>query len=157
MAKIDNRKPHQQSDLTLMNARIREKKKLIKFGRKPTTLSEWANLADELLAWSKLETSLNIDEFALMRNYGPHSIARWIHDNDYFATCWEMANYHIHLRRLKLLKDSDKMFHRYMALYDTRLGEHERDLKMVNKETEANGNVSVYIDGVKVEQKKDKE
>jgi len=162
MAKLDNRN-RSFDNIALMNARKKEKKVKFQLAKKPTDLALWVDLTDRMVNWYRTNPSKNINDFARLYNYPPFIFKKWALEEDtpdYFKEGLQLCLYICADRRDTYMDYKDKLYLQYLKqlpLYDLDLKEYEKEMKMVNKETEANGNVSVYIDGVKVEQKKDKE
>jgi hypothetical protein len=115
-----------------MNARIRAKKKSVSLGRKPIDPNEWVYLADELYEWSLLPSSINFDDFALTKGFGPMRFRKWVKENEYFQERFEMALYEVGLRRLSSLRDKDKLIMRTLPLYDLALAEYEQSINKEN-------------------------
>jgi hypothetical protein len=75
-------------------------------GRKPDTLKQWVTLSDDLIAWSKLDTSINFNDFALLHKYSPSRFKIW-NDNDYFVECLEQARFAVWNRRERMAMAED--------------------------------------------------
>lgn len=131
--KKDNRTPSQQSDLTLMNARRKEKKALLAARRIPKNTSEWAALGEEIKKWF----STHPDEASFI--HGLHQqkltwsqIKSWRLQsedfNDAIAYCLQLCQ----TRREQYLHQEGKLASIYLRehpLYVPMLGEYEKELK----------------------------
>jgi hypothetical protein len=90
---------------------------------KPSTHEEFIFLANELLEWSKLETSTNINDFALSKKISPYRFKRF--NNEYFQECLEAVKYKIASRnRESLIK---RQFNE--KLYFEELSQLDRDYR----------------------------
>ncbi len=131
--KIDNRKPHQMSDLTLMNARRKEKKELLKSKRKPKNTSEWHALGEELKKWFEdhAEEASFISGLH-KQNLTWTQIKSWRLEsedfNDSVAYCLQLCQ----TRREAYLHAEGKLASIYLRehpLYVPMLGDYEKELK----------------------------
>lgn len=70
----------------------RVKKDMYIDGLKPKTDKQWITLADDLLKWAALPSSVLFNEFPLAHKYSPSRFKKW-DDNDYFVEAVESARY----------------------------------------------------------------
>jgi hypothetical protein len=75
-------------------------------GRKPTSPEQWISLAEELMRWAMLPTSIKFSEFATLHKYSPPRFKNW-DDSDYFVECVEQARYIVWARRERIAMDKD--------------------------------------------------
>ncbi len=131
--KRDNRTPMQQSDLTLMNARRKQKKELLKASRKPSCTSEWVALGDHMKKWfeeHKDESSFISGLHKLNLTWS--QIKAWRLESEDFneaiAYCLQLCQ----TRREAYLHAEGKLANIYLRehpLYVPMLGEYESSLK----------------------------
>ncbi len=112
----------------------------------PHDPKEIRELADELLAWVKLETSIDIDDFPLSKNINPYDFKR-IKD-DYFQGAFSIAKYTLNSRHKKLVNKREyekEIFFKYLRLMDRDYKEDydEQIARRVAGAKEALGNITV--------------
>lgn len=132
---------------------IARKKKIVinkpaKYGPmwNPHNEKEIHEIADELMAWAKLETSEDIDDFALSKNINPYDFKRI--DNAYFQASLSIAKYTINSRNKKLVNKRQyekELFFKYLRLMDRDFKEDYDDqiAKRVAGAKEAMGNITI--------------
>lgn len=75
-------------------------------GQKPKTEKQWINLANDLLKWAALPSSLLFNEFPLAHKYSPSRFKKW-DDNDYFVEAVETARHMCWARLDKAVLERD--------------------------------------------------
>jgi hypothetical protein len=133
--------------------------KPIKYGPmwNPHDPKEIRELADELMEWAKLPTSVEINDFPISKNINPYDFKR-IKD-DYFQGALSIANYTLNSRQKKLVNCKvyeKEMFFKYLRLYDKdyKEDEDEKIAKRVANFKESMGNITV-VDHMLTEKKYD--
>lgn len=151
VVKVDNRKAHQMSDLTLMNARKKEKKKKLQEARKPQTNAEWVALSDDM----KKQYELNITwrsktDYARHFGYPPYKfVTEWRREHKYFDESIEAITYICASRRDEYMDSKDKLYLQYLKQlpqYDLEYMDYERAMKL--KDQHQMGDIHVHIDEV---------
>jgi hypothetical protein len=64
---------------------------------------DYEKIADELLEWAELETSINLCQFCADRNYVVKSFYDWKEKSPYFRDAWELTKMRLAERRERLL------------------------------------------------------
>jgi len=85
----------------------------------PHKEEEIIQLTDEMITWSMLETSVNINDFPLLHNISPYKFKRI--DNDYFQRALETVKFRVASRNRRLVnsKECDKdIYLKELRLYD---------------------------------------
>ena len=89
--------------------------------RPPRTSDEQNKLADELVAWSKLESSIDIKAFPISKNINPYRFKKLRDRNEYFREAYDLASAAIGARLGQEWHDN-KISHEYaksfMGIYD---------------------------------------
>lgn len=147
--KKDNRTPSQQSDLTLMNARRKEKKALFNSARKPSKTAEWVMLGERWHKWiAEHPESMDIDDFAHANGFAAYTFRKkWCNESEVFRDYIEDAFVKYKLRHNNYLITTDKfapMIMRERPLYNKDLLEH--DLKLKQKEEQQPTTIQVIME-----------
>lgn len=129
--KIDRRGPAHQSDLTLMNARRKEKKRMLTDAHKPKTRSDWVYLIDEMRAFYKNnDWAVDIDDYAISKGFAPYKIRKtWPNDEPLFQEYIQELYAYLKSRHNAILMKEGKfaqIINRERPLYNPDLAEYER-------------------------------
>ncbi len=112
----------------------------------PSTHEELVFLANELSAWVKLETSTNINDFAISKKISPYRFKRF--NNDYFQECLESSKYIIASRNRELLikrQFNEKLYFEELPELnrDYREYREQREDKKISGIKESMGNITI--------------
>lgn len=115
--------------------------------RSPSTHEELVQLADEMKEWSKLDSSTNINDFALSKQYSPYKFKRF--NNDYFQDALEQVKYLVSSRNRQMLIDAkfnEKVYFRELPMLDKDVREYDHEiLTMKNEQNKGKVPDIVYI------------
>ena len=160
--KVDNRTPSQQSDLTQMNARIKEKKKEAQEARRPKTLSGWVALSERMIKWFESSPDTrNFLAFTYRNGYTWSEFKSWRRESQVFSQAIETCMQICLERREKYLEEQKKLASIYIMeqpsynpiLYDY---EMEKSAKQADAIIKAGQQIPQY-QSVKEKRKEEKE
>lgn len=99
-------------DAALMNARKKEKKKMLAESKKPSRPSEWLALGEHWLAWAKNNPwSTNIDDYANAHGYRAYTFKKdWPKESEVFKGYLEQCVSITHARRNAYMDLKDKFY-----------------------------------------------
>ena len=100
------------ADPILMNARKKEKKKLLTQAIKPSRASEWEALGQDWLKWVKTnEYSMNIHDYPIAMGYPPYKFKKeWAKESSIFRDYLEQCVYICAQRRDRYMDSKDKLY-----------------------------------------------
>lgn len=147
--KTDNRRPIDHDDITLMNARRKEKKRQLAQARKPQRDSEWLALGENMFKWfQENEYAIDIDDYAISHGYPPYTLKKhWANESPILKEYLEKSYHLLKLRHNKYLESQDKLagiLYKERPLYNWELKDYE--LMMKQKDDENKGNINVTIE-----------
>lgn len=138
--------PRNSEEAALMNARKKEKKKMLAASQKPTSPSGWTTLGEHFYKWVKEnEWSKDIDDYANTHGYPAYSFkTAWVKESEIFKMFFEQATHITLSRRYKYMDLKDKYFlivMKELPLYNWSLADYEKSLKKQEEET-VKGNIT---------------
>lgn len=135
--KVDKRRPI-DADPTLMNARIKEKKKLLKESRRPKSISDFVTLSDHMIKWFQDNPAIrNFLTYADRHGYTWSEFKSWRRESDYFFQAIERCMQICLERRETYLENENKLtaiYIREQPVYNPLLGDYEREMKQKDEE-----------------------
>jgi len=125
-------------------------KNVPKYNRKPFNDHQWIYLAQRLIEFAELESSLFIDVFPLSWGYSPYKFKKkWFSENETFAEALELATAMINQRRNQMLTFSKEIVDRKdwldrRPLYDKEYLEYLKEKDAVKNDA-IKGSVTVQV------------
>ena len=141
-------------EATLMNARKKEKKQLLVESKKPTCLSEWVALADEMKKHYLTHTHLRSkNDFARYKRYPPYKFFLWGKESQVFGEALEFITYLCAQRRDEYMDQKDKLYLQYLKQlpqYDFEFAEYESEKEKQKNEAILSSKQSIIYYGPQV-------
>lgn len=133
MGKTFNR-DRSDDNIACMNARMREKQRILTLSIKPKNKPEWEKLMADMDAfYQQNEWAMDIDDYAVSKGYAPYKLTRqWPKENEMFADHIARLFAFLKQRHNKYMMEQGKMallILKERALYNPLLAELEKELK----------------------------
>lgn len=126
------------NDIASMNARKKEKEKLFKNARKPSTLSEFVYLSEKMMKWFQDHPDTkNFLCFVYQNGYSWSEFKNWRKESEIFCKAIETCVQMCAERRERYLDARDKLSQVYLReqpLYNPMLSDYEKEMKEKGEE-----------------------